>query len=335
MRPSKNHKKFWENRPVFITGVTGFVGGNLAARLVREGAEVVGLIRDDVAASNFRKLELAKKITGIYGDLEDYACIERIINEYSIQYLYHLGAQAIVSTANRSPLSTFNSNIRGTWNLLEACRGKESLKSIIIASSDKAYGTHKKLPYREDFALKPESPYDTSKACAELIAQAYYKTYGLPIVVTRFSNIYGPGDLNFSRIIPDTIQNLLQDRAPIIRSDGTPKRDYLYIDDAVDLYILLAEEIEKIRGEIFNAGHNAPISVLKLVEKLIRISGKNNLRPQILTKGRLHGEINHQWLDGRKVKRVLGWRPQVKLDEGLVRSYQWYKRFLGSSEPKV
>ncbi len=315
----------WKDLPVLVTGITGFVGSSLAARLVSLDARVVGLVRDDVAGSNFHQLGLDKAVTVLHGSLEDYPLLERTVNEYAIEVVYHLGAQTIVGTANRSPLSTFKSNIEGTWNLLEACRAHPHIRAVVVASSDKAYGTHKELPYREDFLLNPEYPYDVSKACADLLARSYFRTYGLPVVITRFANIYGPGDLNFSRIIPDTIRSVLQGRNPVVRSDGTPERDYLYIDDATDLYILLAERIAETKGEVFNAGHNKPVRVLDLVETILRLSGRMDLRPEVLGKGSLHGEIDRQWLDGGKAKEQLGWEPQVELEEGLGRTIAWYR----------
>lgn len=317
----------WHNRSVLITGIAGFVGSSLAPRLVDLGARVVGLVRDEVAESNFHRLELEKAVTVIRGSLEDYPLLERTVNEYAIEVVYHLGAQTIVGTANRSPLSTFKANIEGTWNLLEACRGKGHVRAIVVASSDKAYGSHKELPYREDFPLNPEFPYDVSKACADLIARSYFKTYGLPVVITRFANIYGPGDTNFSRIIPDAIRSVLQGKNPIVRSDGTPERDYLYIDDVADLYLLLAERIRETKGEVFNAGHNKPIRVLDLVEAILRLSGQTHLRPDIQGKGHPHGEISRQRLDGGKVKRTLGWEPRVQLEKGLRLTITWYQEY--------
>jgi len=316
---------FWKDLPALVTGITGFVGSSLAARLVGLKARVVGLVRDDVAGSSFHQLGLEHAVTVVHGSLEDYPLLARTVNEYAVEVVYHLGAQTIVGTANRSPLSTFKSNIEGTWNLLEACRAHPGIRAVVVASSDKAYGTHKDLPYHEDFLLNPEYPYDVSKACADLLARSYFKTYGLPVVITRFANIYGPGDLNFSRIIPDTIRSVLQGKNPIIRSDGTPERDYLYIDDVTDLNLLLAERIEETRGEVFNAGHNKPIRVLELVEAILRLSGRMDLRPEVLGKGSLHGEIDRQWLDAEKAKKVLGWEPRVELGEGLRRTIIWYQ----------
>lgn len=318
-------KEFWKNKVVLVTGITGLVGSSLGARLVKLGAKVIGIVRDEVPESNFYRLGLDQKTTVVRGDLQDFSVAERTINEYSVEIVYHLAAQTIVGTANRSPLSTFRTNIQGTWNILEACRGKSHLQAFIMASSDKAYGTHKKLPYREDFPLQPQYPYDVSKACADHIARCYHITYGLPVVVTRFANMYGPGDVNFSRIIPDTLRNVLQNKNPILRSDGTPQRDYLYVEDAVDVYLLLAENIGLTKGDVFNAGHNRPVSVLKVVQTIIRLSGKKNLRPQILGKGSLNGEIDRQWLDSSKIKKLLNWEPKVKLEEGLRKTLEWYK----------
>lgn len=325
---------FWKDLPVLVTGITGFVGSSLAARLVGLKARVVGLVRDEVAGSSFHQFGLEKAVTVVHGSLEDYPLLARTVNEYAIEAVYHLGAQTIVGTANRSPLSTFKSNIEGTWNLLEACRAHPHIRAVVVASSDKAYGTHKDLPYREDFLLNPEYPYDVSKACADLLARSYFRTYGLPVVITRFANIYGPGDLNFSRIIPDTIRSVLQGENPIVRSDGTPERDYLYIDDAMDLYILLAERIAETKGEIFNAGHNKPVRVLDLVETILRLSDQTRLRPDIRGKGNPHGEIERQWLDGGKVKRILGWEPRVALEEGIRQTIAWYKAVFSMGESK-
>ncbi len=321
-------RAWWRDRPVLVTGMTGFVGSAMAARLVGAGARVVGLVRDDVAASHGTWRAFADRVTVVYGDLECGALLERTINEYAIQVVYHLGAQTIVGTANRSPRSTLKANIEGTWNVLEACRGKPHVRAVVVASSDKAYGVHRTLPYREEFPLQPLYPYDVSKACADLLAQCYYHTYHLPVVVTRCANIYGPGDLNVSRIVPETIRSVLQGQRPIIRSDGTPERDYLYVDDAVDLYLLLAEQIEKTRGEVFNAGQGQPISVRRLVQTILRLAHAQHVRPEVQGTGRLPGEIVRQWLDSRKVQRVVGWAPKVSLETGLRKTIAWHRRVL-------
>lgn len=321
---------FWKGRLVLITGVTGFIGSSLAARLDERGARVIGFARYEgkKSESNFHQSGLKKRIKLIYGKLENYSLIRKIVNQYDFRVVYHLAAQAIVGKANQDPLLTFKTNIEGTWNLLESCREKNSAQAVIIASTDKAYGTHSKLPYSEDYPLQPDYPYDVSKACADMIARSYCKTYGLPVVVTRFCNVYGPGDLNFSRIIPDAIRSILQGKRPVIRSDGTPERDYLYIDDATDLYLLLAQRIQETKGNIFNAGHNKPVGVLSLVKTILRLAGRPDLRPDIRGKGRLHGEIDRQWMDGGKAKRVLGWVPHVRLEEGLRRTVDWYREYL-------
>ena len=323
---------FWKNRRVFITGITGFVGSWLADRLVRAGANVTGLVKKgSLRGSNFARLGLDRRVALVSGCLEDLPLLCRTIKQKRIAVVYHLGAQPLVATANRCPVPIFKTNIEGTWNLLEACRGNPHIRAVVVASSDKAYGTHKKLPYKEDYPLNPEYPYDVSKACADLIARSYFKTYRLPVAVTRFANIYGPGDLNFSRIVPDTIRSILQGKPPVLRSDGTPKRDYLYIDDVVDLYLLLAERIEQIKGEVFNAGHNQPVSVLALTETLLRLAGRSDLRPKLLGRGVPHGEIDRQWLDAGKAKRLLGWAPRVPLEEGLQRTLRWYSEAFPSS----
>jgi len=321
---------FWKGRLVLITGVTGFIGSSLAARLNERGARVVGFARYEgrEKKSNFHRLGLKKRIKLIYGELENYSLIRKTVNQYDFKVVYHLAAQAIVRKANQDPLLTFKTNVEGTWNLLESCREKNGAQAIIIASTDKSYGTHEKLPYREDYPLQPDYPYDVSKACADMIARSYYKTYGLPVVVTRFCNIYGPGDLNFSRIIPDTIRSILQGKRPVIRSDGTPERDYLYIDDVTDLYLLLAQRIQETKGIIFNAGHNKPVDVLSLVKMILRLAQRADLKPDIRGKGKLRGEIDRQWLDGSKAKRILGWAPNIGLEKGLRRTMDWYREHL-------
>jgi CDP-glucose 4,6-dehydratase len=317
----------WKNRNVFVTGANGFIGSWITKALVEKGANVVILIRDEIPASPLSYMgDICNKLGGIVrGSITDYATVERIFNEYEVNTCFHLAAQAIVGVANRSPLSTFESNIKGTWNVLEAARNAKTLEKVIVASSDKAYGEHEKLPYSEEFCLSASHPYDASKACADILAKTYFNTYGLPVAVTRCANIYGGGDLSFSRIIPDTIRSVLFDRNPIIRSDGTPVRDYLYIADAVDAYLTLAEKLEKVKGEAFNFGTNSPIGVLELVNKIIKISGKTHLKPII--KREAEGEINRQYLSGEKARRMLGWKPRYNLDKGLKETIAWYNKY--------
>ncbi len=321
----------WKGRSVLVTGITGFVGSSLAARLVKQGARVVGIAkRDPLRESHFRRLGLGEQVALVRGRLENFHLVQETIRRHAIEVVYHLGAQALVGAAYQAPLPTFKTNIEGTWNVLEACRDRRKIRAVLIASSDKAYGTHKTLPYREAFPLQPRYPYDVSKACMDLLARSYFFTYGLPVVVTRFSNIYGPGDLNFSRIVPDVIRSALQGKNPILRSDGTPERDYLYIEDVVDLYLLLAEQIRKTQGEAFNAGHNRPVSVRRLAETILRLAGRPDLKPRITGRGTPRGEIDRQWLDGGKVRRLLGWSPKVPLEEGLRRALHWYSQYLGT-----
>lgn len=318
----------WEGKNVFVTGADGFVGAWLAKKLTELGADVFVLIRDLKQEATYKLLGLADKVTRIEGDLADYRLLERILNEYSIDSCFHLAAQALVQVANRSPLSTFESNIKGTWNILEACRNTKSIERVVIASSDKAYGVQKKLPYTENSSLMGLYPYDASKACADIIARSYFVAYGLPVAVTRNANTYGGGDLNFSRIVPDAIRCLLQGKKFIIRSDGAPERDYMYVEDAVDGYITLAGQVEKkeVKGEAFNFGTGVPISVLALFKVMARLCGKPKSNPRIL--GIAKNEIDRQYLAVDKAKSILRWSPQFSLEDGLKRTIAWYRRYL-------
>ena len=317
---------FWHSRNVFVSGCTGLLGSWLTDELVNKSANVVGLIRDDFHSSNFHSLNLLNKITKVDGSVEDFNLILRTINEYEIDTIFHLAAQTIVGTATKSPISTFESNIKGTWNILESARQVDT-ERVIIASSDKAYGIHEKLPYEETTCLKASHPYDVSKACADLIAQSYYKTYKLNVGITRCGNLYGGGDFNFSRIIPGTIKSLLNDEIPIIRSDGKYIRDYFYVKDAVNSYLMLAEKLMKhgISGEAFNFGTEKPVSVLEVVDMLIEISGKKNITKKILNEA--HNEIKAQYLSCEKARRLLNWKPKYSLKDGLKETYEWYKSF--------
>ena len=323
-------KSFWRERRVLITGANGFVGSWLCQRLLDEGAVVVALIRDQIPGANFYRLGLEGRVDIVSGGVEDFALLSRTVAEYEVESCFHLAAQAIIGVANYSPLSTFEANVRGTWNLLESLRLGKGVRAVVIASSDKAYGRHEKLPYTEDAPLQPLYPYDTSKACADLIARSFFHTFGLPVAVTRFANIYGGGDLNFSRIVPGTILSVLQGRNPVIRSDGTPERDFIHVDDAVDLYLEIGRRLPAagVSGGVFNGGHNRPVKVLDLVEKIIALSGTKGVRPDIQGKGVGHGEIDRQWLDARKSKEILGWKPLVGLEEGLSRTIEWYREAL-------
>lgn len=305
-----------------MTGANGFVGSWIVKSLLEKKAKVTVLIRDLTSKSNLKYMNVSDKVNVILGTLSDQTLIDRIMNEYEVDTCFHLAAQAIVGAANRSPLPTFESNIRVTWNILEACRNNHV--KIVVASSDKAYGPADTLPYEEDHRLNARYPYDVSKACAEMVCRAFWSTFDLPVVVARCSNIYGGGDFNLSRIIPGTISALLLGEEIIIRSDGAAVRDYLYVDDAVDAYTLLAERAEDLRGEIFNFGSGDPIGVLDLTKQIIKIFGKNS-EPRIL--GTAKSEIDRQYVSWQKAKEILGWVPRFGRDEGLKKTIQWYADF--------
>ncbi len=315
---------FWRDRPVLITGCTGLLGSWLTADLADRGGNVVGLVRDNVPRTNFAKLELDRRITTVRGEIEDYFLIERILNEYEIDAVFHLAAQTIVTIANRNPLSTFEANIKGTWNVLEACRRSSMVKRIVVASSDKAYGDQKTLPYREDAPLQGAHPYDVSKSAADLIATSYWKTYKLPVCVTRCGNLFGGGDLNFNRIVPGTIRSALRNESPIIRSDGTLKRDYFYVRDAADAYRQLAEQMDalKCHGEAFNFSLEQPMSVLEITKAVLKQMKKTDLKLDI--RNEASGEILNQYLSAEKARKVLGWKPRYALEEGLQETIEWY-----------
>lgn len=318
---------FWEQRSVLVTGATGLLGSRMTEHLVSLNARVTCLVRDWVPDSRL----LSGSRTGfnlVRGDLSDYEGLLRILNEYEIETVFHLGAQTIVGTASRSPLSTFESNIKGTWNLLEACRVVSPLvKRVIVASSDKAYGSHEKLPYTEDAPLQGRFPYDVSKSCTDLISLSYFHSYGLPVAVTRCGNLYGGGDLNFNRIVPGTILSALKDTSPVIRSDGKFVRDYFYVRDAVLSYVTLAEKMDDptFHGEAYNFGTETPLSVLDLVAMIIKMMGKEELRPTILNQA--SNEILEQYLDCTKARTSLSWQPNFTMEEGLQEAIQWYSKW--------
>jgi len=316
----------WENMNVLVTGADGFIGSHVAQALVEKGAEVTTIVRDVRKCNNTDVLNIKDKVNIVYGDIIDFKDCERVINEYDTEFCFHIAAQAIVGHANRSPLSTFKSNIKGTWNVLEACRISKTIKGVVIASSDKAYGQQKKLPYTEESPLSGYFPYDVSKACAEMIARSYYMTYNLSLAITRNANTYGPADMNLSRIIPDVITRLLKGKQPVIRSDGNPKRDYMYIKDAVNAYLILAENLHRkdVVGQAFNFGTGKPISVLNLYKKIIKLMGKN-VEPKIL--GQAKNEIDMQYLDSTKARKILGWKEEYDIDSGLKETIDWYKNY--------
>jgi len=326
---------FWNNRTAFVTGATGFVGAHVARQLVEQGARVVCLQRDEVRLNSLDLFDLRRRVTVVGGEIEDFALMERVLTEYEIEAVFHLAAQAIVGAANRSPLSTFEANIRGTYFLLEACRRAETVRRVVVASSDKAYGSHDDLPYREEYPLLGLFPYDASKACTDILARSFAHTYGTPVTVSRFANIYGPGDMNLSRIIPGTILAVLRGEAPVIRSDGTPVREFVYADDVARGYLLLAEKIEDTAGEAFNFGAGDPVQVLDLVRRIIHIAGAGKaarLQPRVLLQHKIEREIDAQYLSADKAEARLGWRAEVSLDEGLRRTIEWYRANLGKFE---
>ncbi len=294
--------------------------------LIDQGANVTGLVRDTVPKSNLYQGEQVKQMNIVQGSLEDLDVIERALGEYEIDTVFHLAAQAIVGVANRNPISTFEANILGTWNILEACRRHPLIKRVIVASSDKAYGDQPTLPYDENMPLQGKHPYDVSKSCADLLSHTYFNTYGLPVCITRCGNLYGGGDLNFNRIIPQTIQLVLNGEAPEIRSDGTFIRDYFYIEDAVEAYLLLAEKMEELNlaGEAFNFSNEIQLTVLELVEKILKAMD-SDLKPKVLNQG--SHEIKHQYLSAEKARKLLNWTPAHTIDEGLEKTIEWYKAF--------
>ncbi len=322
------NEKFWQDRNVLVTGATGFLGAWLTGALSRKGANVTALVRDRVSRSRLETEDLVNHIDVVSGDIEDFFLLQRVLNEYEIQTVFHLAAQTIVGIANRNPLSTFETNIKGTWNLLEAARGVSTIEQIVVASSDKAYGDQETLPYEETFPLQGAHPYDVSKSCADLISFTYFKSYALPVCITRCGNFYGGGDLNFNRIVPGTIRSALRDKNPIIRSDGSFIRDYIYIENAVEAYIMLAEKMSEdkgLHGEAFNMSCENQMTALELVEKILSVMGRDDLKPEIL--GEASNEINHQYLSAKKAREILGWKPAFSVDEGLKLTIEWYKDF--------
>lgn len=327
-----NAPGFWQGRSVFVTGCTGLLGSWLTRALVERGASVVGLIRDWVPESELVGSSTVGRITVVRGDVRDQETLERALNEYEVATVFHLAAQTIVGTANRNPVATFDTNVRGTWALLEACRRTPTVRQIVVASSDKAYGTHEVLPYSETAPLEGRHPYDVSKSCADLISQAYATTYGLPVCVTRCGNLYGGGDLNWNRLIPGTIRSAFRGERPVIRSNGTYVRDYFYVEDGVHSYLTLAERLADtpgLVGQAFNFSNEIQVPVLDVVRQILALAGRPDLEPDIRDEAR--HEIPHQYLDATKARTLLGWEPRYSLGDGLTRTIAWYDTFLKAS----
>ena len=318
---------FWRDRPVFVTGATGLVGGWLVRELVAAGADVITLIRDHVPRSELVSSGLIDRVRAVRGDVRDQKTLERALGEYEIATVIHLAAQTTVGVANRNPISTLDTNIRGTWALLEASRRTPTVQQIVIASSDKAYGDQDVLPYTEDAPVLGRHPYDVSKSCADLLAQMYARTYGLPVCVTRCGNFFGGGDLNWNRIVPGTIRSVIRSERPVIRSDGRYIRDYLYVEDGARVYMLLAEKLAAtpaLAGEVFNFSYEHQVTVLDLVARILDVMG-STLEADV--RNEASNEIRNQYLDASKAKRMLGWSPAFTFDAGLRATVDWYKEY--------
>jgi CDP-glucose 4,6-dehydratase len=320
-------------RSVLVTGAYGLLGGWLVRALLELGAEVTVVRRDDRPQSGLAFMGLEERVTVVRGDITEDGLLVRTLGEYEVDSVFHLAAQTLVPTANRNPLSTFETNIKGTWLLLEACRTLE-VERVVVASSDKAYGPHADLPYREDHALQARFPYDVSKAATDLLARSYWHTWGLPVAVTRFANLYGGGDFNPSRLVPEAVTAALAGRSPVIRSDGSPERDFLYVEDAVAAYLSIAAALGRgaqggACGEAFNAGGGRPHRVLDVVALICRLAG-TGVQPDVRGTGTPGGEIDRQWVDFGKLNALTGWKPVVDLEAGLLRTIDWYGAHAGS-----
>jgi len=329
---SLNSRSFWQDRNVLVTGATGLVGGWVVKNLIKLNANVVTIVRDWVPGCLIGQDELWNQINVVRGDICDQAMLERVLAEYEIQTVLHLAAQTIVPIANRNPISTFETNIAGTWRLLEACKHNPTVKQIVIASSDKAYGEADQLPYTESTPLQAKYPYDVSKSCADLIAQSYAQTWDTPVVITRCGNFYGGGDLNWNRIIPGTIRSILRGTPPQIRSTGQLVRDYIYVEDAVSSYLLLAEKLAEtpsLRGQAFNFSNENPLSALDIVNRILTHMNCT-LKAEIL--GEANKEIENQYLDATKAKTVLKWHPLFSFEEGLKRTVKWYEHYFSQEK---
>ena len=324
-----DRRNFWQDRPTLVTGATGLLGSWLTRTLVELGANVVAIIRDHVPQSELHRSGTSDRIRMVHGSVTDGELLTRTFSEYEVDTCFHLAAQTVVGIANRMPVPTFETNIRGTWLLLEAARLWSETKRVIIASSDKAYGDQDELPYDEDTPLEGRHPYDVSKSCADLIALTYANTFNVPITITRCGNMYGGGDLNWNRLVPGVMRWALRGETPIIRSDGTLKRDYIYVMDVVDAYLTLAEamETQDLTGEAFNFGMNHPLSVLEMTELILSVSPHPELQPEVMNEAK--HEIRDQYLDSSKAREILNWEPAHTVEEGLRKTLEWYADYLG------
>jgi len=323
-------RSFWQDRSVFVTGGTGLLGSWLVKQLLESGANVVCLVRDWVPQSELVRSGRIEQVNTVRGDITDRGVIERVLGEYEVEIVFHLAAQTIVGIANRNPVSTFSANIEGTWTLLEACRRSPKVASIVVASSDKAYGDQEQLPYNESMPLQGRHPYDVSKSCADLIAQTYAVSYDLPVAITRCGNFYGGGDLNWNRVVPGTIRSVIREERPVVRSDGKFVRDYFYIEDGAAAYMLLAERLASdasLRGQAFNFSNESQIDVLQMVNLILQ-KMKSQLEPEVLNQA--SNEIRHQFLSAERARTLLNWKPQFTLESGLERTLAWYREFLGA-----
>jgi CDP-glucose 4,6-dehydratase len=318
---------FWRDRPVFVTGATGLVGSCVVSQLLSAGADVVALVRDWVPQSELVATRSLERIRVVRGDVREQDTLERALGEYEIETVFHLAAQTIVGVANRNPVSTLDTNIRGTWALLEACRRSPTVRQIVVASSDKAYGDQDVLPYTEAMPVAGRNPYDVSKSCADLLSQMYAKSYGLPVCVTRCGNFFGGGDLNWNRLVPGTIRSVLRGRRPVIRSDGQFTRDYLYVEDGARAYMQLAQQMAEtpaLAGEVFNFSYEQRMTVLELTAKLLAVMG-SDLEPDV--RNEATNEIRDQYLDSAKARRMLGWAPSFTFETGMRATVDWYTRY--------